>query len=148
MGLDMYLSAKRYVSEYRDVDQVVSTEIMRHFPELSTSHTVQEVTVRVGYWRKANAIHKWFVDNVQKGNDNCGNYPVSRANLNELRECCERVLAFRELATAQLPPANGFFFGSTEIDDYYYRDLENTIDIVNQCMKLPDDWDFEYHSSW
>ena len=148
MGLDMYLTAKQYLSEYNDQDKAISTEIMRHFPELSEQNTVREVSVRVGYWRTANAIHKWFVENVQDGEDNCHPYPVSRERLQELRDTCERVLAFRELATAQLPPASGFFFGSDEINEWYYRDLEETIKIIDACLALPDDWSVEYQSSW
>jgi len=148
MGLDMYLTAKRYVSDYNDQDKTISTKIMRHFPELTDEQTVQYVTVRVGYWRKANAIHRWFVDNVQDGKDNCHSYPVSRERLQELRDTCERVLAFRELATAQLPPAQGFFFGATELDEWYYRDLEETKQIIDAVMALPVDWDIEYQSSW
>ena len=148
MGLDMYLTAKRYVSDYNDADKVVSTEIMRHFPELTDEQTVQYVTVRVGYWRKANAIHKWFVENVQEGTDNCHSYYVPREKLQELRDTCERVLAFRELATAQLPPASGFFFGNTDLDEWYYRDLEETMRIIDATLALPVDWDIEYQSSW
>jgi hypothetical protein len=148
MGLDMYLTAKQYLSEYNDQDKTISTEIMRHFPELSEQHTIQEVSVRVGYWRKANAIHKWFVENVQEGEDNCNPYPVPRERLQELRDTCERVLAFRELATAQLPPASGFFFGSDEINEWYYRDLEETVKIIDACLALPNDWSIEYQSSW
>ena len=31
-----------------------------------------ETHEEVGYWRKANAIHGWFVRNVQNGKDDCG----------------------------------------------------------------------------
>jgi hypothetical protein len=148
MGLDMYLTAKRYVSDYNDKDKVLSTELMRHFPELTDQQTIQYVTVRVGYWRKANAIHKWFVENVQKGTDDCNSYHVPREKLQELRDTCERVLAFRELATAQLPPAQGFFFGTDEINEWYYRDLEETIKIIDATLALPVNWDIEYQSSW
>ncbi len=44
------------------------------------------------YWRKANHIHKWFVDNVQEGNDDCGTYDVSIEQLTELRDLCKKVL--------------------------------------------------------
>jgi hypothetical protein len=149
MGLDMYLTAKRYVSEYNDEDKVISTEIMRHFPELTESQTIQEVSVRVGYWRKANAIHKWFVNHVQKGTDDCGNYYVSRDQLTTLRDLCERVRDWPgRLAAEQLPTASGFFFGGTDYDEYYLQDLDSTIKIIDQCLKLSDSWDFEYHSSW
>ena len=148
MGLDMYLTAKRYVSDYNDKDKAISTEVMRHFPELTDQQTIQYVTVRVGYWRKANAIHKWFVENVQEGTDDCNSYFVPREKLQELRDTCERVLAFRELATAQLPPSQGFFFGNTEVDEWYYRDLEETVKIIDATLALPVNWDIEYQSSW
>ncbi len=149
MGLDMYLTAKRYVSEYNDADKEISTEIMRHFPELTALQTVQEISVRVGYWRKANAIHKWFVDHVQEGTDDCAPYDVSRDQLTALRDVCVRVRDWPSgLAAEQLPTANGFFFGGTDYDEWYFRDVENTIQIIDSCLQLPGSWDFEYHSSW
>jgi hypothetical protein len=149
MGLDMYLTARRYVSEYNEPDKVVSTEIMRHFPELTESQTIQEVSVRVGYWRKANAIHKWFVDHVQEGTDDCAPYDVSRDQLTALRDICVRVRDWPGgIAAEQLPTANGFFFGGTDYDEWYFRDVENTIRIIDECLQLPNSWDFEYRSSW
>jgi len=149
MGLDMYLTAKRYVSEYNEPDKVISTEIMRHFPELTELQTVQEISVRLGYWRKANAIHKWFVDHVQEGKDDCGNYYVSRDQLTALRDVCVRVRDWPgKLAAEQLPTTSGFFFGCTDYDAGYLQDVNNTIQIIDSCLKLPGSWDFEYHSSW
>ena len=149
MGLDMYLTAKRYVSDYNDTDKVLSTELMRHFPELTESQTIQEVSVRVGYWRKANAIHRWFVNNVQDGRDNCGSYLVSRDTLTELRDICVRVRDWPGgLAAEQLPTASGFFFGNTDYDEWYVRDVANTAKIIDECLLLPKPWEFEYSSSW
>jgi hypothetical protein len=149
MGLDMYLTAKRYVSEYNEPDKVISTEIMQHFPELTQNQTVQEVSVRVGYWRKANAIHRWFVQHVQEGTDDCAPYDVSRDQLTALRDICVRVRDWPgAIAAEQLPTANGFFFGGTDYDEWYFRDVENTIRIIDSCLQLPTSWDFEYHSSW
>jgi hypothetical protein len=149
MGLDMYLTAKRYVSDYNDTDKVLSTELMRHFPELTESQTIQEVSVRVGYWRKANAVHNWFVNNVQEGVDNCGSYHVSRESLTELRDICVRVRDWPGgLAAEQLPTTSGFFFGNTDYDEWYFRDIENTAKIIDECLLLPKSWEFEYSSSW
>ena len=151
MGLDMYLTAKKYVSNYNDDDQALSTELMQHFPELAADQTIQEVTVRVGYWRKANHIHKWFVDNVQEGEDNCKNYYVGRVQLDSLRALCQQVLDFRHLAVEKLPTVEGFFFGGTDYDEYYFRDVEHTVKIIDSALKLLDSekgWDIEYQSSW
>jgi hypothetical protein len=48
--------------------------------ELVESEVIEEVM----YWRKANQIHKWFVDNVQDGVDDCKEYWVSEEKLQEL----------------------------------------------------------------
>ncbi len=151
MGLDMYLTAKKYVSQYSEDDKTLSTELMQHFPELEDGMSVQEVTVRVGYWRKANAIHKWFVEHCQEGKDDCGNYWVSRDHLNELRALCRQVLDFRHLAVDNLPTTGGFFFGSTDYDEYYFRDVEQTVKFIDSALKILDaekGWDIEYQSSW
>jgi len=144
----MYLKGKRYISDYDDQDKVLINKLTQHFPELSETQTLQEVTVRVGYWRKANQIHKWFVDNIQEGDDNCGDYYVSRESLQDLRTLCQQVLDFRHLATDKLPPAQGFFFGSDKVDEHYFRDLEDTIKIIDGALALPSSWDLEYSSSW
>lgn len=49
-----------------------------------------------------------------------------------------------------LPTTSGFFFGSTEYDEWYLRDIENTIEQINTIL---DETDFEedvilYTSSW
>ena len=156
MGLDMYLSGKRYMSKvFREDDEPKMNAIAALFPELKDrkgrwgdSSPVKEVSIDVGYWRKANAIHDWFVREVQEGEDNCGYYYVSREQLQELKAVCEEVLADRSKARELLPPAAGFFFGSTEVDGYYFQDLEQTVKIIDECLTLPEQWDFEYHSSW
>lgn len=156
MGLDMYLSAKRYISKhFNEGDADRQEAIQKLFPELEgmTGHwgddsPVKEVKIEAGYWRKANAVHDWFVKNCQDGEDDCGEYDVSREDLTDLKKICEEVLADKSKAASLLPTARGFFFGSTDYDDWYFQDLEQTIKIVDRCLELPSAWDFEYHSSW
>lgn len=155
MGLDMYLHGKRYVSKYFNKgDDKLAEAIAEHFPELADIKSslddspIKELKIEAGYWRKANAIHKWFVDKIQKGVDDCGTYSIEREELEELKKLCQQVLDFRHLATDKLPPTTGFFFGSDKIDEYYFQDLEQTVAIIDKCLKLPTSWEFEYHSSW
>ena len=97
MGLDQYLSAKKYLSpaewrgeqskqQYEGVLKTIEAEtfVRKEFPSA-------EVSISVGYWRKANAIHQWFVDNCQDGVDDCGSYMVDREKLEELKKVCEIV---------------------------------------------------------
>lgn len=145
MGLDMFLKGRRSVWQCAPA---VKEQLIQLFPDVG-DRDVLELTIEAGYWRKANAIHQWFVRECQNGEDDCGSYPVSLAKLAELREVCLEVLAEPERATELLPTQSGFFFGSTEYGPGYLGDLENTVDIVDYCLGLDDGvWDFSYQSSW
>lgn len=155
MGLDMYLRGSRYLFAYgSDEDQTLSRDIQNLFPELadlqgrSDKSVIKEIEIEAGYWRKANHIHKWFVEHVQDGEDDCETYHVSREQLTNLLELCQRVLGFRHLANELLPTQEGFFFGSTSYDDGYYQDIEHTIQVLEDALKLPESWSFQYQSSW
>jgi hypothetical protein len=110
----------------------------------------KEVGFRVAYWRKANAIHAWFVKNVQEGRDECQESYVSREQLEELVEVCKQVIEKPKLSTELLPPQSGFFFGSTEVDEWYLHDLEHTVKTLQKALAEPafNKGDFYYQSSW
>ena len=150
MGLDMYLNAKRYLSSHDPKEREIAKSIKDFFPELKASDDdkITYITMEAGYWRKANAVHNWFVNNVQGGEDDCGYYYVNRNHLESLQAVCQQVIADPTKAEELLPTAEGFFFGSTEYDEWYIRDLQCTVDMISKALKLPIDWDFEYHSSW
>lgn len=146
MGLDMYLNAKKYLSEY----DIAVAEKRAAVSIIFGGLDVQEISVRAMYWRKANAIHNWFVENVQDGEDNCAPYYVSRENIEQLINDIATVLENRGKAEKILPTGSGFFFGSTEYDSYYFEELERTLAellalIINPLL---DGFDFEYRSSW
>jgi hypothetical protein len=146
MGLDMYLEAKRYLWESRPGEKQIAEKIAGL---IGTSKRVTEITARAAYWRKANHIHQWFVDNVQKGDDNCAEYSVSRERLSELVALCKTILANRDQAKELLPTQEGFFFGSTDYDQYYFGDLQETIDQIESTLaEFDDSWSFYYQSSW
>ena len=65
-----------------------------------------DINDEIGYWRKANEIHKWFVDKVQNGVDDCGIYPVSKENLIELAGICLKILSEVKLVPGKI--ANGY----------------------------------------
>jgi len=150
MGLDMYLNAKRYLWSWSDEsgDKAIAEQIQQ-IASVPEDFEVQEIVIKAGYWRKANQIHRWFVQNVQDGKDDCGTYYVSRQNLVDLRDLCKKVSENKDLAATELPTESGFFFGNTEYDEWYYQDLTETIEIIDKALALDQkQWDFEYHSSW
>lgn len=147
MGLDMYLTAKRYIYDFGD-DLIALRDALK---ELRVNGMeVGEVSYRAGYWRKANQIHKWFVDNVQEGNDNCGEYLVTTEQLERLLELVNEVLRNRDKANEVLPTANGFFFGSYTYDEGYFDDLIQTKAIIENVLSIDDisKYDIYYSSSW
>ncbi len=205
MGLDMYLErAPRYKNvtiqqikaidgyfdwkDYEGAQKFTLKEWCGVDEKDLPSQDVQEYYkkngsfVEVGYWRKANAIHKWFVDNVQDGEDDCGYYEVDREQLEQLLHICnlikskcklkagkiqtgyyygedgERVPIMEDgmyienpaIAQEYLPTQSGFFFGSTDYDEWYMQDVEDTIEILTKVL---DETDFDtqmvvYTSSW
>ena len=151
MGLDMYLEAEYYVSEYFEG----GPEVIKDLEKLDLNarlggKKIKKLAVGVGYWRKANAIHKWFVDNCQGGLDECQRSFVSKDKLKKLLDTVNQVLENPELANELLPTGSGFFFGSTEYAEYYIQDLNLTKTIIEDIFNIPefDNWEIYYQSSW
>ncbi len=164
MGLDMYLMKKKKGVKINYEEESYESWKSR----------------QLMYWRKANHIHKWFVDNVQDNNDDCGYYTVSKSKLIELRDTCNKILnSVKLIPTGRtykvwdinlgkevdepemivsddllceelLPTQDGFFFGSTNYDDYYYESVKYTRDGINKLLTELDfdEYDVEYSSSW
>ena len=161
MGLDMYLTAERYLWTYSKdgEDTLKGVAIANLFPELAfldskKDQRVKTVTAEIGYWRKANAIHAWFVTNVQDGKDDCERYFVPPEKLAELLEVINTILDAEDRkskAIELLETRNGFFFGSTEYDEWYFKDLERTKTLFEGILgnaELLENWDIYYQSSW
>ena len=107
------------------------------------------------YWRKANQIHNWFVNTLADGVDECQRIPVRRENLVALHNRCGVLLDTKstELAMELLEPTSGFFFGSTNIDEYYWQDIEETHKQLTELLdEITEDnqWNYriEYQASW
>lgn len=149
MGLDMFLTNRIYIgSEYPHRKIVCDINITEDGkPMRINTDKILYITESAGYWRKANHIHQWFVTNIQDGEDNCGEYPVSIRELFLLKQLCLEVLENKSLAPILLPTKSGFFFGSIDYDEHYFKDCEDTIRIIEQVEKSADG-ELYYNSSW
>lgn len=164
MGLDMYLEARKYFSKFdykSDSDEKLPDykELTKFFPEGSDelgSHAGAHLEITVGYWRKANAIHAWFVRECANGVDECQPIPVRNGKLRELKVVIEYLIDIADLPSVKeeieklLPPTAGFFFGDTEVNEYYWADLRHTLDILNRAIDLEENQgcDITYQASW
>lgn len=146
----MYLEAEQYVSDYDPESNALLEAIKSNAPFGLGDFAPTHVKFELAYWRKANAIHNWFVQNVQDGKDDCNDFYVPVAKLRDLKDLCEKVLANIELAPELLPAKQGFFFGSYEYDEWYEQDLRNTVEKLNKILSHPDSkkWWISYRSSW
>lgn len=189
MGLDMYLSKRHYVKnwdhmkpeEFHQITVKKNNETVPHINTNKITYIIEEV----GYWRKANAIHDWFVQNCQGGEDDCEEYLVTSLQLQELLDACilvrdnsnlidgnikngstfengkekpimEKGKYIEDSSVAQdlLPSASGFFFGSTDYDQYYMDDINDTIEILQEELSIDyskgafDEPEYYYRASW
>ena len=123
MGLDMYLTVnskrvKKQAWKFMD-------EFNREF------HKNDGVAI---YWRKANHIHKWFVDNVQYGEDDCHLYEVEVSKLMELSETCGKVLEASELENGKVYCGTRISNGKAED---IYEDGKVIVDATTASELLP-----------
>ena len=151
MGLDMYLEKRTDVRLWNfqkpeEQFEVVVKKGGVTYPKINPKN-VTTIVEEVGYWRKANQIHRWFVENVQDNVDNCGEYFVPKVRLEELLELCQKVKANNSLAGELLPTGTGFFFGGEEYDGWYFNDIETTIEVLKEALS-DDDASYYYSSSW
>jgi hypothetical protein len=145
MGLDMFLHKRTHVLHYGKNDP--SPKVHVDYPGIK-SERVTYVSERMGVWRKANAIHAWFVDNCQKGEDDCMEHYVDPSDLKKLLDTVNQVLADHSLASALLPTQSGFFFGNTEYGEDYFHDLTLTKKICQTALADAEGGDFYYEANW
>lgn len=165
MGLDMYLYAVKELYSGN-----VIKEINKNIDAPFKNYKTVEVKIGVMYWRKANAIHNWFITNCADGIDECQNVYVSIEQLKQLRDLCKDVLDHSKLvydksdikneyiiedpsyAMKNLPTASGFLFGSIEYNQDYYEDVKNTLECLDNILSINikefEDWYFIYKASW
>lgn len=208
MGLDMYVNIrhkntqskldayeaweqKYSYEEFQRLTEEQKEEYRNSEPEYDENMYGKELM----YWRKANHIHNWFVQNCQGGVDDCGRYAITVNDLMKLKELCEKILTMTEkrkemrytsysatekeevdilyltpegveYAIEHLPSRSGFFFGSTEYDDWYVWWLKNTVEQIDAAIdslnceygfalnsdlvtgEYKGDYIIEYTSSW
>lgn len=98
---------------------------------------------QVGYFRKVNFLVAYFEKkgfNVETQSD----YYVTVEDVTELIELCKEVLENHDCAKGLLPTMGGFFFGSTDYDEYYFEDVKEVLKYCEETL-LPmfDDLDTE-----
>lgn len=175
MGLDHWLNREIYLGtqyQHRET-KVDSMEVTIKNKKVNIpTENMEKVSYELICWRKANHIHKWFVDNIQNGNDNCEEYSVYYEQILSFLSVLERVeeikneiieehgaigkdisLRHRDELDKILPIEQGFFFGSSEYGEWYFNDVSYTIselkkELVFVAKNGNLEIEYKYNSSW
>lgn len=101
-----------------------------------------KISYELCYWRKANQIRNFFVNNIDDFNyeDNFGDHIVSKELLEKLLKTINEVLDNHDKAAELLPTSDGFFFGSQDYDEWYFRELKDTQSNIQHILNS---FDFE-----
>lgn len=155
MGLDMYINRVNRTNHTIDEMETINRDAAPERPEVAPFLPLYKYSFgdfysifhEVCYWRKFNALHNWFVNNVQNGVDNCQSYELTKKHI----ESCLDVLRIVDKTkdASLLEPKSGFFFGSVNVDEYYFTDVKNSIEKLENL--LDEDWEknrFFYLASW
>jgi hypothetical protein len=149
MGLDSFLTKKYYCKNWgqQDPKEKHNIVIKKGDQEIKIDN-ISYIESDVFYWRKSNHIHKYFVDNCQDGIDDCRISYVEHEVLEELLDICKKIEENKSLAESLLPTQEGFFFGNTEYDEYYYESITKTRKMLEKLDFKNTKEQYYYNSSW
>jgi hypothetical protein len=149
----MYLYRREYISGWDWNDDPKEMKMYSDILEYTGAERCvgsphAQVDICVAYWRKANAVHKWFCD-LDGGRDECQSIYVTKENLIELRDLAKSVIEQPAMAGDVLPTQQGFFFGSYDYDEWYMEDMKNTVEQIDNVLSMSGEWsEFTYRASW
>jgi hypothetical protein len=102
----------------------------------------------VATWRKANQIRGWLVSHeIIQYDDDCVDRIITKKQIKELVNDCKKVLENHDLAKELLPTTDGFFFGSQKYDEWYFKDLQSTVEKLSPLLEQIDE-NYIYHDWW
>lgn len=142
MGLDMYLQTVKTEHSYPDGTPEAPYQ-GRHI-----THITKE---DVGYFRKFNALHGYISATATPyGIENCQDVYLSAEYIEETLEMLKDLKAHPEKVAEVLPPTDGFFFGSQEVDEYYWQNVDDAIETFQRILDTVDftKVDVIYYAWW
>ena len=145
MGLDMYLSGRKYV-RFSDKGDALG-ELIQSLHGIK--HKISSVNVELGYWRKFNALHAAFQKETKLG-DGAEEIYITKEFFEGILHDLKEVAAGHDKAAEVLPCEGGFFFGSTEYNDDYFYQVDLAIKEFEKLLSdnIFDTYDVYYSASW
>ncbi len=99
-------------------------------------------------FRKRNWLIPFVENAIGSEVENCETYNLSKETMLDLLARIDAVLSDHVLAEEILPTQLGSFFGRTEYDDLYFRDLQDAKERLEEDVKSMNDNDTAQFWSW
>lgn len=93
----------------------------------------------IAYFRKVNFLVKFMEDYYGKEVENCVPFEINKGGILALKNRCAKVLKDHTLAKELLPTQEGFFFGNTDYNDAYYKDVALVLDKCDEILECFDE---------
>ena len=150
-------------AEYRAIheeSEKIDDEIRKHYG------VDREYGAYSGYWRKFNALHGYICDTFADGVDECQVIPLTKANLKKILSVLKKTKKILDkhfekdekgaysftgnVKDIPLQPRGGFFFGGTEIDEWYQDDVDESVKFFSNLVDTFDSRNevCYYQASW
>jgi len=150
MGLDMYLYKRLYTKnwDHTPEESRIQVTVVKNDKVLEDYQNPTYVITNVAYWRKFNALHGHIVDTYADGEDNYQDIYLSYDDLCDILKLLKEVRDTKDFS--KLPPTAGFFFGSKDVDEYYWYCVGYTINTLEDIISKEDseEVDYIYNASW
>lgn len=148
----MYLRKETYVKNWdfhKPEEKWNITATRGGKPSRIRPERVCYITEEIAYWRKFNALHTFIVKHFADGVDECQKIFLYDVELKKIHHTLKTILDDTSLAGELMPPSEGFFFGSYEIDEWYWKDVENAYKVFSEILSDGEDYrEYYYQASW
>lgn len=121
----------------KDVIEYYKSFYITRYSEWDAEHKYgfDRIMEMVGYWRKENMIHQWFINHVQDGIDDCDYHnECTKEILEELLDICEKVKQIAVLKPGKIVNGQTFTNGKWE---NCYEDGEVIVNADEVAALLP-----------
>lgn len=135
LNREFYYDMKEYFGYDFELEPLNTVETIEAIEEWAEKKYKYYWKPSDAYFRKVNCIYRYFEDRLEK--ECC---VVEKSDIIDIMEKAIKILSTKdtELAEELLPTRSGFFFGSTEYDEWYFEDM---VEILKEFSKLLKKWE-------
>lgn len=145
---NLYRQLHKYFDYEHEIDDIKNAQTIEDVQKFCNEYNWEYYCMPLdGYFRKVNCIYAYFADRLD--DEKC---IVTKDDLEDIMTRAIKVLKAHdeEVSEQLLPTCSGFFFGSTDYDEYYYEKVAYILEVFGKLLNnWTDDEDLVYVAmSW